>query len=106
MLSVYQAELPAHGSRAFSLCLLSLVCGAAAGTFTPCWGGLNPASRLHWPRLSRAFQACTLPSYVTAATCESLCLAEYLSFQRDPTTKNQVRIRFRSVFPALPVSPL
>ena len=35
-LSVYQAELPAHGSRGFSVCLLSLVCGAAAGTFTPC----------------------------------------------------------------------
>ena len=79
--SVYQAELPAHGSRSFLVCLLSLVCGAAAGTFTPCWGGLNPASRLQWPRLSRAFQACTLPSYVTAATCRALCLPEYVSFQ-------------------------
>src|SRR3989441_12818255 len=88
MLSVYQAELPAHGSRAFSLCLLSLVCGAAAGTFTPCRGGLNPASRLHWPRLLWAFQACTLPSYVTAATSVALWLPVNVSFQREWTTKD------------------
>src|SRR5712664_2645541 len=68
------------GSRGFSVGLLSLVCGAAAGTFTPCWGGLNPASRLHWPRLSWAFQACTLPSYVTAATTAALWLSGICRF--------------------------
>ena len=89
-LSVYQAELPAHGSRGFSVCLLSLVCGAAAGTFTPCWGGLNPASRLHWPRLSCAFQACTLPSYVTAATTAALWLSGICKFPTWPDDEELV----------------
>src|SRR6266702_6034884 len=86
------------------VCLLSLVCGAAAGTFTPCWGGLNPSSRLHWPRLSRAFQACTLPSYVTAATSGVAVSRGISKFPTGPDHEELVRIRLRGFFQAFSVS--
>src|SRR5438128_12436754 len=51
-------------------------------------GWFEPGLQAPLAKAYTAFQACTLPSYVTAATCESLSLAEYLSFQRDRTAKN------------------
>src|SRR2546425_6140680 len=101
MLSVYQAELPAHGSRGFSgLFVKSSLWGRRRDVHTVL-GWFEPGLQAPLAKAYTAFQACTLPSYVTAATCESLCLAEYLSFQRDRNRKNQVRIRFRGVFSGL-----
>src|SRR5712692_6990198 len=49
-----------------------LGCGAAGGTFPPTTGALNPPRRLHLPgSLFGTLQACTLPSYATAATRET-----------------------------------
>ncbi len=43
MLSVYQAELPAHCLTGVAVSGLKLLCGAAAGTVTSSEGVLNPA---------------------------------------------------------------
>src|SRR5438128_11544854 len=46
-------------------------CGAAGGIFPPARGALNPPRRLHLPgSFLGTLQACTLPSYATAATRE------------------------------------
>src|SRR2546425_5715212 len=46
--------------------------GAAGGIFPPTMGALNPPRRLHLPGSHfGTLQACTLPSYATAATRET-----------------------------------
>jgi len=44
-------------------------CGAAGGTFPPTWRCFEPAPQAPFARaLPGTLQACTLPSYATAAT--------------------------------------
>src|SRR5438309_5549926 len=56
MFSVYQAELPAHGSRRFSgLFVKSSLWGRRRDIPTQ-RGALNPGHELHWPRLLVPFR--------------------------------------------------
>jgi len=61
------------GTLRYHLCQrISLDYGAAGGIFPPTRGVLNPPRRLHLPgSLFGTLQACTLPSYATAATRET-----------------------------------
>src|SRR5207249_3768814 len=86
-MSVYQAELPAHVSAASMVVGLNLVGGAAAGTLTPCrWFEPGLQAPMAKAFLS-TFQACTLPSYVTAATKNRPFVEEYVSFQEGGSMK-------------------
>jgi len=66
---------------------LNLVGGAAAGTLTPCrWFEPGLQAPMAKAFLS-TFQACTLPSYVTAATKNRQRVEEYVSFQDRRSSK-------------------
>jgi len=48
-------------------------------------GWFEPGLQAPLAKAYTAFQACTLPSYVTAATNVALWVPEYVIFQRDGT---------------------
>ena len=81
-LPVYQAELPAHVCAGSIVVGLNLVGGAAAGTFTPFQGGLNPASRLQWPRrVTSPFRPVRYQATLRRPRWNRRPSREYVSFQ-------------------------
>src|SRR6266576_6192728 len=98
MLSVYQAELPAHGSRGFSgLFVKSCLWGRRRDVHTVL-GWFEPGLQAPLAKAFYAFQACTLPSYVTAATSGVAVSRGISKFPTGPDREELVRIRFRGVF--------
>src|SRR2546428_10413292 len=101
MLSVYQAELPAHGSRAFSgLFVKSCLWGRRRDVHTVL-GWFEPGLQAPLAKAYTAFQACTLASYVTAVPFVLLGLTVYINFQRERAADSQERSFFGMVFPGL-----
>src|SRR6266516_4854866 len=86
-MSVYQAELPAHFSAVSVVVGLNLVGGPPPGR-SHLVGWFEPGLQAPMAKaFLSTFQACTLPSYVTAATKNRAFVEEYVSFQEGGSMK-------------------
>src|SRR6266516_3175206 len=86
-MSVYQAELPAHFSAVSVVVGLNLVGGPPPGR-SHLVGWFEPGLQAPMAKaFLSTFQACTLPSYVTAATKNRAFVEEYVSFQDRRSSK-------------------